>query len=130
MGDQDIVRVGRALCGVDGDGIYVVRIDDDVDVQASDVAQWIEHQLAHVAGRVAVLIDSTRIRSMSRAAQEVTVDRRLVGRTACVAVVTASPVSVVVANFFLIFARPPYAAKLFSSESKARAWCLEIARAA
>jgi hypothetical protein len=128
MGDRDIVRVGRAMCGVDEDGIYVVRVDEDIDVAVRDVSMWIEDQLARVPGAVPVLIDATRLRSMSRAAQEVTVDRRLIGRSACVAILTASPVSVVVANFFLIFARPPYPAKLFSDEAKARAWCLEVGR--
>lgn len=126
MDGGGLVRCGRALVGVDADGIFVVRCDEDIEVGVEDVARWIAFQLESAPGCVPVLIDARDIRSMTRAAQHETTVPALRDRTACVAILTESPVSVMVANFFMIFARPPYPAKLFTSEIAARAWCRSV----
>ncbi len=116
-------RRGKAELGLDPDGIFVVRVDARASVEVEDVRDWISAQLSAVPGRAPVLIDSRHILGMSRAAQETTADPRLVGRTACVAVLVGDAVSVVVGNFFLLFARPPYPTRLFNDEALARTWC-------
>lgn len=114
-------RLRGAELSFDG-GIFRVVIDEGAVVAAEDVRAWIDAQLRTVPGCVPVLVDTTRIRAMTREAQEATVTKDLVGRTSRVAVLVGSPVSVMIGNFFLILARPSYPARLFTSEAEARAW--------
>lgn len=119
-------RVRGAEVSFDG-RLFKVVIDAGHDVDVEDTRAWMAAQLRLAPGCVPVLIDTRALRSMTRSAQEATTNGTLVGRTARVAVLVGSPVSVMIGNFFLIFAKPPYPSRLFTSELEALAWLGEPA---
>jgi len=114
LGDDDVLRV---------------IVHDGASVTADDMRAFLAARMELAPHRVAVIIDQRRILTMTRAAQEaatVDADRR---PTIGVAILIAGPIAVMVANFFLIFGRPRYPTKLFTSEAAALAWIEELRQA-
>ena len=46
--------------------------------------------------------------------------------TLCVAILMESPLTVMIANFFVIFGKPHYPTRLFTSEESALAWIAQM----
>lgn len=85
----------------------------------------LQAQLELTPSMAAVLVDARGTISMTREAQEHIANNPVNDRTAATAIVVSSPVSTLLGNFFIRFARPPYATRLFRDEDKARAWLLD-----
>lgn len=99
-----------------------VVVHDGADVTADDMRAFLAARMELAPQRVGVLIDQRRIRTMTRDAQEagtVDADKR---PTLGVAILIAGPIAVMIANFFIIFGRPRYPTKLFTSEPAALSW--------
>jgi len=103
------------------DGTVVVRVKP-VDMTREMMAEVLEAQFALGKVRAPVLVDARRVKSMSRAAQELSAAPETIPYTDCIALLIANSVTVVLANFFVVFVRPPYPTKMFRSEAAARAW--------
>jgi len=113
-GDDDVVRV---------------IVHDGADVGADDMRAFLAARMELAPHRVAVIIDQRRIRTMTRQAQEVATEGADKRPTLCVAILIGGPIAVMIANFFIIFGRPRYPTKLFTSEESALEWIAELRRA-
>lgn len=109
------------------DEVLRVIIHPGADVVADDMRAFLAARMQLAPHPVPVIIDQRRIRSMTREAQEVATtpdaDRR---PTVCVALLIDGPIAVMIANFFIIFARPRYPTRLFTSEEAALEWIAEM----
>lgn len=91
------------------------------DARDAVAATW------RVAGeqRRGVLVDSRGVRSQTRAAREYFKGEEAARRLARVALLVGSPLSRVLANFFLSTGEHHIETKLFTDETAARAWLKE-----
>ena len=81
-----------------------------------------------VAVRVAetgLLVDARGTVAMRRKALEMAANNPVNDRTVATALLVDSPVSTLLVNFFIRFARPPYPARAFRDPQSARQWLLE-----
>ena len=94
-------------------------------VGLDEIEEVLQAQVKMTPKMAAVLVDARGTVSMTREAQERTANNPVNDRTAATAILVKSPVSALLGNFFIRFARPPYPARLFRDEAAARAWILE-----
>lgn len=73
-----------------------------------------------------LLIDVTKIRSMTREAREMYKMEGSTGRILAVALVTSSLAGRILANFFLNFNKPEAPTRLFNNYNAAHTWLLSI----
>jgi len=109
LGDDDVLRV---------------IVHEGADVSANDIRSFLAARMELAPHRVAVII-----RTMTREAQEASTEGAEKRPTICVAILIGGPIAVMIANFFIIFGRPVYPTKLFTSEQAALAWIDELRRA-
>ena len=87
---------------------------------------------AEVAGslagdrRVPVLIDMSAMKMISKEARAHYASADVSAYSLAQALITKSPISRVIGNFFLGLNKPPHPVRLFTSESDALAWLKEI----
>ncbi|MCK6535866.1 MAG: hypothetical protein L6Q84_23095 [Polyangiaceae bacterium] len=110
------------------DGIVVIHVKSGIDMTEDHMRQILEARFTLAPREAAVLVDARRARSVSRAALELSANPKVRPYTDCLAILQGSPVSVVLANFFMVFVRPPYPTRLFRDEDAARAWLRSIRR--
>lgn len=119
-------RTGRAW--IDGDNIIRVKVHPDAVVGLEDAEEHIEVGRMLAAGReyTLLLLDISGIRSITREArvhysrQDQTPGRAVVNRA--IAILVSSPLTRVIANFFVGLNRPRTPLRLFTSEERAVAW--------
>ncbi len=105
------------------DDVLRVLVHPGTDVHADDMRAFLAARMELAPHPVAVIIDQRKIRTMTREAQEVATTPDSVNRpTICVALLVDGPIAVMIANFFIIFARPRYPTRLFTTEEAALAW--------
>lgn len=109
------------------DGTIVIRVKPVV-MTAIEMAAVLDARIRLRDGLAPILVDTRRVTSMSREAQEMTASERMRPFTDCVALLVDNPVSVVLANFFVVLVRPPYPTKMFRSEERARRWIADVRR--
>lgn len=105
-----------------------VIVHDGADVTADDMRAFLAARMQLAPHRVCVLIDQRNIRSMTREAQEAGKEGADKRPTRGVAILIGSPIAVIIANFFIIFGRPHYPTKLFTTEQAALEWFEELRR--
>lgn len=110
------------------DGIVVIHVKSGIDMTEDHMRQILEARFTLAPREAAVLVDARRARGVSRAALELSANPKVRPYTDCLAILQGSPVSVVLANFFMVFVRPPYPTRLFRDEDAARAWLRSIRR--
>jgi hypothetical protein len=110
------------------DDVLRVIVHEGADVTADDIRAYLAARMELAPHRVAVIIDQRRIRTMTREAQEVATEGAEKRPTIAVAILIGSPIAVMIANFFIIFGKPHYPTKLFTSEADALAWFAEVRR--
>jgi len=121
-GEQRQVTVEAADIICEPDGMIVIRVKN-VDMTAERMNEILDaRRRAFGAHEVPLLIDTRKVRSMTREAQEITARPDSKEFTECMALLADSAVSVVLVNFFMVFVRPPYPTRMFRSEEAARAW--------
>jgi hypothetical protein len=114
LGDDDVLRV---------------VVHQGANVTADDMRAFLAARMELAPHRVAVLIDQRRIRTMTREAQEAGTEGAEHRPTIGVAILIGGPIAVMIANFFIIFGRPRYPTKLFTTEQAALHWIDGLRRA-
>jgi hypothetical protein len=104
------------------DHIMEVRWHDGVSIALSEIEDVLAAQSELMRRPTAVLVDSRRVRSMTREAQERTANHPNNAQTVAVAILVGNPVSQVIGNFFMVLSSPSYPTRLFRDERKARRW--------
>lgn len=103
-----------------------VIVREGADVTADDIRAYLAARMELAPHRVAVIVDQRRIRTMTREAQEAATEGSEKRPTLAVAILIGSPIAVMIANFFIIFGRPHYPTKLFTTEEAALEWFAEL----
>lgn len=111
------------------DGVLRVIVREGACVTADDMRSFLAARMELAPHRVGVIIDQRRIRTMTREAQEAATEDADKRPTIGVAILIGSPIAVMVANFFIIFGRPRYPTRLFTTEEAALAWLEGLTRA-
>jgi hypothetical protein len=107
------------------DGIVEVNMAEQSRVSIEDMAALLEAQF-HVTPKISgLLVDARGTVSMGRKALEMAANNPVNDRTVATALLVGSPVSTLLVNFFVRFARPPYPARAFRDPKTARQWLLE-----
>lgn len=115
---------GGAELELEDDGTVVIRIKH-VDLTAALMREILDAEISLRAERGPALIDTRRVRSMTREAQALSASPEVGATTSCLALLVDNPLTVVLANMFMAFVRPPYPTKMFRREADARAWLHE-----
>jgi hypothetical protein len=107
------------------DGVLRVIVHPGAEVGADEIRAFLAARMELAPFEVPVLIDQRRIRSMTREAQVVSTQGARDRPTLCLAILMEGPLAVMIANFFVIFGRPHYPTRLFTTEEAALAWIAE-----
>lgn len=118
---QRTISIYAADVTVEPDGLVVVRVND-IDMGADEMRAILEARFSFGYRLAPVLVDARRVRSMSREAQEISAAPAVQPYTNCIGIIVQSPVSVILANFFMVFVKPVFPTRMFRSEEAARAW--------
>jgi len=110
------------------DGIIEIRMAEGSRVDVDEIAEVLSAQDEMTPKMASVLVDARGTKSMTRRAQELTANNPVNDRTAATAILVESPVSALLGNFFIRFAKPPYHARIFRREDEARKWLLDHLR--
>ncbi len=105
----------------EADGTIAIRVKPVV-MTGEVMAEVLRGRFSFGRTRCPVLVDTRQVRSMTREAQELSAAPENRPYTECLALLVDNSVSVVLANFFMIFVRPPYPTRMFRTEGAARAW--------
>jgi hypothetical protein len=119
-------RAADIVLGEDDNLRIIVR--EGADVTADDMRSFLAARMQLAPHRVGVIVDQRRLRTMTREAQEVATQGSENRPTIGCAVLIGSPIAVMIANFFIIFGRPRYPTKLFTSEEAAVEWLAQLRR--
>lgn len=122
----ETIEVAAAVLHRCSDGVVEIRMNQGSRVGVDEISEVLDAQLLLTPGVAAVLVDARGTVSMTREAQEATANNTVNDRTAGTAILVDSPVSSLLGNFFIRFARPPYPTRLFRKEEPAREWILEL----
>lgn len=124
-GASGVVDTRGAVIQRDEDGTIVIRIKH-VDMTADVMRDVLAGRFSFGKVKAKVLIDTRAVRSMTREAQELTATDDVVPYTGCIALVVANGLSVVLANFYLLFVRPRFPTRMFRTEEAAREWLRSV----
>ncbi len=119
--DRDL---GFAVVRRAPDGIVEVRFSPGTIVDVTEMHGILDAQNPHRpdGSLVLTLVDARTVRTMTRAAQDLSAKEPARG----VAILVGNPVSVMLGNIFLAVSKPTYPSRLFRSEPEARAWLLSL----
>jgi hypothetical protein len=120
------IETRAAKVTLEDDGVVRVIVHPGAEVGADDMRAFLAARMQLAPHRVPVIIDQRRIRSMTRQAQIVATEGAAQRPTLCLAILMESPLTVMIANFFVIFGRPRYPTRLFTSEESALAWIAQM----
>ena len=122
--ENGAIRTLSACIWLQDDGIlHVVHDEGSVDTPENERALLAAGKRLIGEDRKALILgDITGLARSSREARAVGVSREVVEAVAAMAIITRSPVSRIIGNFFLSLNRPPYATRLFTSEEAALSW--------
>lgn len=124
-GAGEVVDTRGAVIHRDDDGTIVIRVKH-VDMTAEVMRDVLAGRFSFGRVKAKVLIDTRAVRSMTREAQELTAADDVLPYTGCIALVVANSLSVVLANFYLLFVRPRFPTRMFRTEEAAREWLRTI----
>ena len=119
--DGRSVDTRGARITLERDGTVAIRVKH-VDMTGEPMQEVPVCRFALGRVRAPILVDARRVRSMTREAQEMTAKPDTLPYTDCIALLVDNSLSVVLANFYLVFVRPPFPTRMFRSEEAARAW--------
>lgn len=91
-------------------------------MDADEVAELLRAQRELSPRFALVLVDARGVVSMTRKALGTAAHEHEQDSTAAVALLVNNPVSVMLANFFIRYSRPPFPARLFREPDAARIW--------
>jgi hypothetical protein len=93
-----------------------------VDIARAEIAEMMRFIQQQGDGKLPFLIDIRNIRSITREAREYLASAEASEPLTAVGLLTTSPISRVIGNFFLGLNRPPHPIRMFTSEEEAIAW--------
>ena len=105
---------------------YVSGAEVTVDVARAEIAETMRLVVEHGKGKLPFVIDIRNIRSITREAREYLASAEASEPLTAVGLLTTSPISRVIGNFFLGLNRPPHPIRMFTSEEDAVAWLRSI----
>lgn len=131
MQELDAHDLGFGVVQRAADGIVEVRFRAGVSVDVPEMERILAAQeaLMEPGGIAVTLVDSRPVRTMTRAAQELSANAPMSGPQKGVAILVENPVSVMLGNIFLTLSSPSYPTRLFRSEEGARLWLLAMGEA-
>ena len=124
---MDEVNTRACELHVDPDGFVLATMRDGARFELDDAKEAVAAMRRLVPEqRTSVLVDMRRIQSQSREARAYFTGPEAVARLDAVALLVSSPVSRMIATFFLRFRQQPIPTRLFDDEAAARAWLRDI----
>lgn len=119
----DAIETSSARIWLGADGILRVIVNPGTRLTLADIKEHLEAtQASLTSDRLPVLVDISRIKSISREARAYMSGERAKQHIAAHAVLVGSPLTRVIANFALGLSRTSYPTKIFSSEAEALRW--------
>lgn len=120
---ESIIEMRVAKIWFEDDGVIRVIFLPGAEVTLEDMKEInvISTKLSENK-KVPVFTDIREIKSMTREARLFASSEIAVKVTSAVAALTGTPVSRVLANFFMGINKPPFPTRLFTSEAKALEW--------
>ncbi|MCK4760933.1 MAG: STAS/SEC14 domain-containing protein [Candidatus Aminicenantes bacterium] len=121
---NEVTETSTTKIWLSRDNICHVELLPDVEITLDDMKKNVAATYNVVGGKKALIfIDIRKVKYMTREARLYPSGREMEKVTAAAALLTGSPVSKVVGNFFLGLNKPPtHPIKLFTSEEKAVEW--------
>ena len=105
------------------DGIMLIEIKGGAVFTLLEARENVEVAEEMLLGRrIPLLIDIRKVRSIDRAARIYFASEEAVRSIRAQAMLFSSPVSRIIANFFLGFNQPPCPTRIFNSEARAMEW--------
>lgn len=131
MQELDAHDLGFGVVQRAADGIVEVRFEPGACVDVPEMERILAAQEALMSqgGSAMTLVDSRPVRTMTRAAQELSANAPGRGPQRGVAILVGNAVSVMLGNIFLTLSAPSYPTRLFRSEEDARLWLLATGEA-
>lgn len=118
-------RCYQTWMGKDGIARTVVKQDAEIGLQDAHENSKVINQLIGPE-KFALIIDTRKIKSISREAREFYSMRGRESRVIGFAFIIGSPLSTFIGNFFMQLNKPRVPVKLFSDQEKAILWCNQI----
>ncbi len=120
---NEVIETKIAKVWLGEDGIIRVVTLPDVEVTLENITEINRNIKKLIMGKkVPVFTDIRGVKSITREARLFASGEDSAQVSSAAALLIGSPVSKVIGNFFLGINKPPYPAKLFSSEKKALQW--------
>ncbi len=105
------------------DGILRIVLNPGAELTLADVEEHIAAARKITGGcKAPLLMDSCRIKSVSREARQFATREEAAKFISAQALLVGSPISRVIASFFLGLNKTPHPTKIFTSESEATEW--------
>jgi hypothetical protein len=121
MENEQTSRLARIWVGEDG----IVRIIwvPGAEVTLQDAQElMVDYHKLRKGRRLPLLVDTRSMKSFARGARHLFAGEEAQGSANAVAIIVDSPVTTVMANFYLGLSKPRLPSRLFSSEDEALAW--------
>ena len=105
------------------EGYLYCKIKEEAEINYTDAVASIE-AIAKITGNMAlpVFCDARQLKSASKEAREYYAGVEAQKNLKAAAILIGSPLTKSVVNFFLLFNKPPYPIKMFTSEEEALQW--------
>jgi hypothetical protein len=125
---SDVVKTRLGVCWLSDQSILHVRVQVGDEITREMMEESVAVGRAMTSGRrYGLLVNLGKATSMTREARAYMSERNSPANTnMAVALVTGSPVSRILGNFFIGFNRPQRPVRLFGSEGDAAQWLREI----
>ncbi|MDH5476638.1 MAG: STAS/SEC14 domain-containing protein, partial [Cyclobacteriaceae bacterium] len=125
---KDFVKTRTAKIWKDEDGIIHTELDKSSELTLEDGIENINViEKMNQGSSVLVLSDIRNVKSVSKEHRDFFSSERVVKIMSAGAIITGSPITKVMANFFFQVNKPPYRTKMFTSETEAIKWLKEHA---
>jgi hypothetical protein len=115
-------ETGVASVHNESNELLVYTYKKDAIVDEEDARLIIEYAKKLTPVPLPTLVLARNVRRLTHQARSLFADSNQNSRTAKVAIVVESPLSRVIANFFLGLNRPDFPTRLFNDEAEAREW--------
>ena len=108
---------------LDGDGVVLATMNDGARFELSDAVEAVAATVEVAGGtRRPILVDMRGVQSESKEARAYVGGSEMTRVATAIALLTSSPVSKMIANFFLRIGHQPVPTRVFDDPSTARSW--------
>ena len=121
MENEQTSRIARLWVGEDGIVRIIYMPDAEVTLEDAREIMDVYHKLRK-GRRLPLFIDTRTMKSFARGARHLFAGEEAQGCASAAAIIVGSPVTKVLANFYLGLSKPRLPSRLFSSEDEALVW--------